>query len=81
MIHSKRMLSFAAVASVAFASGALGQTKILLGYTGANAFLASFVAKEKGFFAKNGLDVTLQRIPTGSTIPAALFATASRSER
>jgi NitT/TauT family transport system substrate-binding protein len=74
MICLKRLLAFAAVASVAFASGAAGQTKILLGYTGANAFLASFVAKEKGFFAKNGLDVTLRRMPTGSTIPAALFA-------
>jgi NitT/TauT family transport system substrate-binding protein len=70
----RNVLALAAMAGVAFAAGAEAQTKILIGYTGANAFVPSFVAKEKGFFAKNGLDVTLQRMPTGSTIPAALFA-------
>ena len=58
----------------AFAGGAFAQTKIPIGYTGANTFVPSFVAKDKGFFAKNGLDVTLQRIPVGSTIPGALMA-------
>ena len=66
--------ALAAVGLAAFAGGALAQTKILIGYTGANTFVPSFVAKDKGFFAKNGLDVTLQRIPVGSTIPGALMA-------
>ncbi len=51
---------------------AAAQTKITLGYTGANAFVAAFVAKDQGFFAKRGLDVTMQLVPVGSTIPAAM---------
>lgn len=54
-------------------SGASAQaTKLTLGHTSANAFMPCFVAKEHGIFEKNGLDVALQRIPTGSTMPAAL---------
>lgn len=52
----------------------LAQTKILLGYTGAAAFLPAFVAKEKGYFDKHGLDVTLKLVPVGSTMPAALVS-------
>lgn len=51
---------------------ATAQTKITLGYTGANAFVAAFVAKDQGFFARRGLDVTMQLVPVGSTIPAAM---------
>lgn len=50
----------------------MAQTKITLGYTGANAFVAAFVAKDQGFFAKRRLDVTLQLVPVGSTIAAAM---------
>jgi NitT/TauT family transport system substrate-binding protein len=52
---------------------AAAQPKIVIGYTGANDFLAAFVAKDKGFFQKRGLDVTLTRIANGSTIPAAMI--------
>jgi NitT/TauT family transport system substrate-binding protein len=55
--------------SVAHAQGG----KIVLGYTGANDFLAAFVAKDKGFFEKRGLDVTLTRVANGSTIPPAMI--------
>src|SRR4051794_18717082 len=48
------------------------QTKVNLGYTQANAFMAAFVAKDQGFFAKRGLDVTLQLVPQGSTIASAM---------
>lgn len=51
---------------------AAAQTKITLGYTQANAFMAAFVAKDQGFFAKRGLDVTLQLVPQGSTIASAM---------
>ena len=51
---------------------AAAQTKISLGYTQANAFMAAFVAKDQGFFAKHGLDVTLQIVPQGSTIASAM---------
>lgn len=56
------------------ATAAAAQTKIALGYTGANAFVPAFVAKEQGFFAKQGLDVSLQLIPVGSTMPGALVS-------
>ncbi len=56
------------------AAGAAAQTKITIGYTGANTFMGAFVAKDHGFFAKHGLDVTLQRIPVGPSIPGAQMA-------
>lgn len=51
---------------------AFAQTRINLGYTQANAFMAAFVAKDQGFFAKRGLDVNLQLVPQGSTIASAM---------
>jgi NitT/TauT family transport system substrate-binding protein len=59
---------------LALGAPAQAQTKITIGYTGANTFVPAFVAKDQGFFAKRGLDVTLQRIPVGPTIPGALIA-------
>jgi NitT/TauT family transport system substrate-binding protein len=55
-----------------FAVPAIAKTKLFVGYTPANAFLPAFVAKDKGFFAKRGLDVTLQTVPQGSTIAGAM---------
>src|SRR4051812_25059020 len=50
------------------------QTKMLLGFTPGNPTMGAFVAKDEGFFARRGLDVTLQPTPLGSTLPAALSA-------
>ncbi|HET7669339.1 MAG TPA: ABC transporter substrate-binding protein [Burkholderiales bacterium] len=61
-----------ALALFACAVPAVAQTKIVLGYTPANAFMPAFVAKDKGFFRKRGLDVTLQTVPQGSTIAGAM---------
>jgi NitT/TauT family transport system substrate-binding protein len=61
-----------AAALAAFSLHAAAQTKLVVGYTPANAFMPAFVAKDKGFFAKRGLDVTLQTVPQGSTIAAAM---------
>lgn len=61
-----------ALALFACAVPAAAQTKIVLGYTPANAFMPAFVAKDKGFFQKRGLDVTLQTVPQGSTIAGAM---------
>ena len=58
--------------AVCLAGPAAAQTKINLGYTQANAFMAAFVAKDQGFFAKRGLDVTLQIVPQGSTIASVM---------
>src|SRR5690349_15168568 len=63
---------FAASLLITLALPAIAQPKIVLGYTPANAFMPAFVAKDKGFFAKRGLDVTLQTVPQGSTIAAAM---------
>jgi len=61
-----------AAALAAFSLHGAAQTKLVVGYTPANAFMPAFVAKDKGFFAKRGLDVTLQTVPQGSTIAAAM---------
>lgn len=53
---------------------ATAQTKVTVGYTAAGDFLPVFVAKDKGFFEKRGLDVTLTRIALASTVPAALMS-------
>lgn len=51
---------------------AVAQVKLDLGYTQANAFMAAFVAKDQGLFAKRGLEVSLQVVPQGSTIASAM---------
>lgn len=70
-MHKQCRIITAALAML-LAPLAAAQTKITLGYTGANAFVAAFVAKDQGFFARRGLDVTMQLVPVGSTIPAAM---------
>ncbi|MCJ0761601.1 ABC transporter substrate-binding protein [Variovorax terrae] len=53
---------------------ALAQTKITLGYTAVPDFAAAFIAKERGFFEKRGLDVQLQLITLTSNVPPALVS-------
>lgn len=59
-------------------SGAMAQTKITLGYTAVPDFAAAFIAKERGFFEKRGLDVQLQLITLTSNIPATLVSNAAQ---
>jgi len=48
-----------------------GAIKVKVGYvTPVSIFAPLFVAKEKGYFAEQGLDVTLESIPTGSDLVA-----------
>ena len=61
-----------AITALAIAAQAGAQTKLTVGFTGANAFMPAFVAKDQGFFAKRGLDVTMQLVPVGSTLPGAI---------
>ena len=69
-----------AAVAVCLAGPAAAQTKISLGYTQANAFMAAFVAKDQGFFAKRGLDVTMQIVPQGSRLcPSALLLVVVRA--
>lgn len=68
-------LVVAAIAAAALhIDAANAQTKVTVGYTAAGDFLPVFVAKEKGFFEKRGLDVNLTRIALASTVPAALMS-------
>ena len=48
--------------------------KIVIGTSPIADVMSAFVAKEKGFFAKHGLDVSITLIPLNPTIPAALHA-------
>jgi NitT/TauT family transport system substrate-binding protein len=56
------------------ALAARAATPLVVGYTAVPDFGAAFIAKEKGYFASRGLDVTLQAISLTSTVPAALVS-------
>jgi NitT/TauT family transport system substrate-binding protein len=60
----------------AFFTSAFAQapTKITVLHTGGAPYMASFVAKDQGFFAKRGLDVDFKLAQNGSIIIAALVA-------
>ena len=45
------------------------QTKVRLGYTSVSSYMAAYVAKEQGIFARNGLDVELQAVAGGALVP------------
>jgi NitT/TauT family transport system substrate-binding protein len=49
-------------------------TKVSIGYPPATDFLAAYVAKEKGIFAKHNIDATLVKIPVVSNIPSSVVA-------
>ncbi|KFC75404.1 putative ABC transporter (Substrate-binding protein) [Bosea sp. LC85] len=53
-------LGFAALLA---ATGAQAQTKVSIGISGWTGFAPLVLAKEAGIFAKNGLDVTIKKIP------------------
>ncbi len=51
------------LAAALAAGGAQAQTKISIGISGWTGFAPLVLAKESGIFAKNGLDVTIKKIP------------------
>src|SRR6267154_2152973 len=60
-------LSVLAVAGViASTASAAAQTKVAIGISGWTGFAPLTLAKEAGIFAKNGLDVTIKKIPQAS---------------
>jgi len=61
-----------------FCGAVMAQTKITLGYTAVPDFAAAFIAKERGFFEKRGLDVQLQLITLTSNIPATLVSNSAQ---
>ena len=64
------------VAGLALAAPALRHARaaapVTVGYTATLGFNGAFIAKERGFFAKHGLDVNLLLITLNSNIPGAL---------
>jgi NitT/TauT family transport system substrate-binding protein len=62
------------ILSAVVATAALAQTKVNIGYSPAADFTPVFAAKDRGYFEKRGLDVTLTRIPLASNIPSAIVA-------
>lgn len=56
------------------AARATEPTKVAIGYPPATDFLAAYVAKDEGFFAKHDIDATLVKIPVVSNIPSAVVA-------
>ncbi len=61
-----KRLAVALVAAVGFAGSAAAQTKVSIGISGWTGFAPLTLAKEAGIFAKNGLDVTIKKIPQAS---------------
>jgi NitT/TauT family transport system substrate-binding protein len=51
---------------------AAAPASLSVGYTNTSSFTGLFIAKDRGLFAKHGLDVTLVLIALNSTIPSAL---------
>ena len=67
--------SLALLAPLASIAPAVGQTPpIKVGLGPAVDFLPAFVARDQGIFAKHGLDVTLQIVPTPSVVPPMLVS-------
>ena len=56
------------------AAGAAEPTKVAIGFPPATDFLAAYVAKEKGIFAKHDIDATMVKIPVVNNIPSAVVS-------
>lgn len=69
----KRLLAVFSFAMVA-ASASAQTTKINLGYVPAGDWLPALVAKDKGYFDKRNLDVTLTKVAIISNIPSAILS-------
>jgi NitT/TauT family transport system substrate-binding protein len=74
MKYQVGLIGCALVCSLGGSQIADAQTKISIGYTAAGDFLPAFVALEKGYFAKRGLDASFTRVALASNIPAALIS-------
>jgi len=69
----RRIISAAACACCIMVAPAWGQAlKLAIGYVPNADFVPVFIAQEKGYFAKAGLETTLTPIPIPSNVPAAI---------
>ena len=69
-------ISAAAIAGLSmFLSAAHAEpAKIVIGHPVASDFLATYVAKEKGYFAQRNIDATLMKVPVITVVPQALLS-------
>ena len=75
-VSRRTVIQGAAVAAI-LPLPAAGQTppmKVAIGYVTASDFVPILVAKDKGFFAKRGIDADPKRIPIMTNIPAGLMS-------
>ena len=70
----RALLSGFAIASLAVLAARAEPVKITIGHPIASDFLATYVAKEKGFFAKHNIDATLTKVPVITVVPQALIS-------
>src|SRR5215467_12380369 len=70
------VVALALLSPLASVGPAAGQTPtpLKIGLGPAVDFLPAFVARDQGIFAKHGLDVTLQIVPTPSVVPPMLVS-------
>jgi NitT/TauT family transport system substrate-binding protein len=73
-MNLKTIMALAAAVFFGATSAHAQPVKVNIGYSPAADFTPVFAAKDKGFFEKRNLDVTLTRIPLASNIPSALVA-------
>jgi NitT/TauT family transport system substrate-binding protein len=62
----KSLWTAAVLGATMIAGPAMAQTKVAIGISGWTGFAPLTLAKEAGIFAKNGLDVTIKKIPQAS---------------
>jgi len=74
MPHRTLLLPALFLAFAALSQALHAQTRVVVGYTAVPDFAAAFIAKERGYFARHGLDVELRQMTITSAIPAALLS-------
>jgi|SRR5579871_4738164 len=72
VVRALAALLLACSASLTAGARAAEPTRMTLGYLPSNAFLAAFVARDQGFFARRGLDVSFDLLPNGALLRQAL---------
>jgi NitT/TauT family transport system substrate-binding protein len=73
-MNRRQFIGSGAALAGALALPARAATALKVAYIMAPQFGAAYIAKERGFFDKQGLDVTLQLIGMTSTVPAAIVS-------
>jgi NitT/TauT family transport system substrate-binding protein len=70
-----KVLSFAFLLAFGLTTAVAAEpVKVAIGYPPASDFLAAYVAKEQGIFAKHNIDATLIKIPVVTNIPSAIVS-------